>query len=308
MHLVNHDLNYNQILFDSDSLSLYLDDDPAVTPSLENRLFDTMFGGVTFSKICRYTSLQTVFAMLNRLSFRMSGLAGMNDKTEVNYVDQYLEADETPYNKLHHKTISAINKRYITSCCKINMKDDLTLWRLYADDARGVCLVFDVKKENLGNYVFLHAVKYADKEGKHKELEFVNKVAQDVMTATGYKFEFRKLRYWKHFFKPSDYQVEAEVRLLIVDEGYLTKSRQLDWVLTNNHSIVNPIIDFELNHVDFPIRLREIILGSKCPEREINVKQLEELIRIKKRQINESQRSLNLNNLKVTESLIKNYR
>jgi len=245
--------------------------------------------------------------MLNYISFRMSGIVGMNDKSEVNYVDVYLNGVQKPISKEHPNTIIALNKRYITSCTKFSRKDDLTLWRLYSDDAKGVCLVFQVKQNNLNNHVLLQKVKYADKFGKHKELDLLKQIKENVETITGFKFEFRKIGYWKHFFKPFDYAIEEEVRLLIIDNDSLGKIKA-DWVRTYTHSIINPVMDFRLNSGSFPIQLREIILGPKCPEQETNLVQLQEMIRRKRREITEKSYDSNFNTLKVGLSEIKHYR
>jgi hypothetical protein len=266
-----------------------------------------MLGEFKDTQICRYTSLRTIFEMLNFISFRMNGLVGMNDKSEVNYVETYLNGVEKPLIKEHLNTIIAINTRYITSCSKVEKKDDLTLWRLYSDDAKGVCLVFDIKQSNLNNHILLQRVKYADEDGKHKELDFLKQIKDDVESTTGYKFEFRKIGYWKHFFKPHDYSIEEEVRLLIIDNGSLAKIKS-DWVMTFTHSIINPIMDFRLNSKSFPIQLKEILLGPKCPEQEINLVQIQEMIRRKIREINEQKYDSNLNDIKVELSKIKHYR
>ena len=296
-----------RIQFDNNSNTYFFSGDDEGISSFENQFFIKMLGEFKDTQICRYTSLKTIFEMLNYISFRMNGLVGMNDKSEVNYVETYLNGVEKPLIKEHHNTIIAINNRYITSCSKVERKDDLTLWRLYSDDAKGVCLVFDVKRSNLNNHVLLQKVKYADEDGKHKELDFLKQIKDDVESITGYKFEFRKIGYWKHFFKPHDYSIEEEVRLLIIDNDSLAKIKS-DWVMTFTHSIINPIMDFRLNSKSFPIQLKEILLGPKCPEQETNLVQIQEMIRRKKREIAEKSFDSNLNNLKVELSGIKHYR
>lgn len=303
----------SRIQFDQNSNTYFFSDDDGGITSFENQFFNKMFGDFKDAQICRYTGLKTIFDMLSYLSFRMSGLVGMNDKSEVNYVENYLNRDngtisiERPLIKEHHNTIIAINNRYITSCSKIERKDDLTLWRLYSDDAKGVCLVFDVKKSNLNKHVLLQKVKYADEHGNHKELDFLKQIKVEVERLTGFKFEFRKLGYWKHFFKAHDYAIEEEVRLLIIDNETLDKLKT-DWVMTYTHSIINPVIDFRLNSKSFPIHLRTILLGPKCPEQETNYVQIEEMIRRKKKEIKDKGHDSNLNNLKVELSAIKHYR
>jgi hypothetical protein len=297
----------NRITFDNNSNSYLFSNDDEGILAFENQFFIKMFGEFKETQICRYTSLNTIFDMLNYVSFRMSGLVGMNDKSEINYVDTYLNGIEKPLNKEHYNTIKAINNRYITSCSQISRKDDLTLWRLYSDDAKGVCLVFQVKRQNLNNHTLLQRVKYADKNGKHKELDFLKQIKDDVEDKTGFKFEFRKIGYWKHFFKPHDYNIEEEVRLLIIDDNSLDIIKS-DWVMTYTHSIINPIMDFRLNSKTFPIQLREIILGPKCNEQETNFVQLQEMIRRKKNEITTKSLDSNLNSVKVEVSKIKHYR
>lgn len=201
--LTNRSLVSN-IDFDQNSNSFYFPTKDAGINSFENQFFTRMFGQFTDKTICRYSTLDTVFCMLNFLSFRMNGLVGMNDKSEVNYVESYLAGNEKPLSKHHHSSITAINNRYITSCTTIANKDNLTLWRLYADDSQGVCLVFDTVEANLNNHVLLQKVKYADKDGKHPELELLKEIRRQVLEVTGFPFELKNLGYWKHFFKPYD--------------------------------------------------------------------------------------------------------
>ena len=304
----------NKIHFNESSNNYILSDDGNERDSFENVFFNKMFGEFKEAKICRYTSLRTIFESLYNVSLRMSGLIGMNDKSEVNYVEKYLNIDnerleviDTPLIKEHHNKITAINNRYITSCTNIKRKDDLTLWRLYADDATGVCLVFDVKKEHLNKYILLQKVKYADENGRHEELDFLKNVIDEIILLTGFKFEFATLRYWKHFFKAHDYAVEDEIRLLIIDNNKLEKIKT-DWVMTYTHSIINPVIDFRLNIKSFPIQLRTILLGPKCMEQETNCVQIREMIRRKRNEIREKTYDSNLSNLKVELSKIKHYR
>lgn len=302
----------SRIEFDEQTNTYNFSDDDGGITSFENQFFNKMFGEFKDTQICRYTSINTIFEMLNNISFRMSGLVGMNDRSEVNYVESYLnqgsnEIISKPLVKEHYNTISAINNKYITSCSALGRKDDLTLWRLYSEDAKGVCLIFDVRKANLGKNVLLQKIKYADENGSHRELDFLKNIKKEVEHATGFKFEFRKLGYWKHFFKAKDYAIEEEIRLLIVDNNNLNKLRT-GWLMTYTHSILNPVIDFQLNSASFPIRLKQIILGPKCPEQETNLVQLKEMIRRKRREITERNLDSNFRGLGVELSKITHYR
>lgn len=309
LSLVNSSSFANKICFDRSNISYCIQDNDKGKGlfSTENQFFIKMLGEFKGTQVCRYSSLNTIFDMLNFISFRMNGIVGMNDKSEINYVNAYIDGSQRPIDKEHHKTISSINKRYITSCTEITRKDDLTLWRLYSDDAKGACLIFQINKKHLDDNVLLQKVSYAHSDGTHNELDLLKQIKKDVESLTGFKFQFRKINYWKHFFKPYDYAIEEEVRLLIIDTGKLDKIKT-DWVMTYTHSIINPIIDFSLNSTSFPIQLRKIILGPKCPEPETNLVQFQEMIRRKREEVHAKSIDSDLTKLKVELSTIKHYR
>ncbi|MFD2099130.1 DUF2971 domain-containing protein [Flagellimonas iocasae] len=296
------------------SFSCYFEDSRTGISEFENQFFIALLGKFEDNQICRYTTINTIFSMLNYMSFRMNGLVGMNDKSEVNYVDTYLKGFEKPLIDEHHSRISALNRRYITSCTSIKKKDDLTMWRLYADDSQGVCLTFSVNTKKTNDHVLIQKVRYADKNGKHPELEYLLAVQNRISNALGFSFQFRKLGIWKHFFKAYEYEIEDEVRLMVIDDDKIPKIKT-DWVLTFTHTILNPIIDFQLNSSVFPIQLKEIMLGPKCPEQEINKVQLEEMLRQKRKHIRENNKDSSkskidskLDKINIELSSIKHYR
>jgi hypothetical protein len=294
-----------KIHFDSKSNSFVFFDNNKNLDSFENQLFNNLLGEFKETRICRYTSLKSLFTSLNNTSYRMNGLVGMNDKTEVNYVDNYLNDYPIQFHKLHHNRISAINKRFISSCSLMEMADKLTMWRLYGDDCKGICQLFKINKLTLNNHTLLQKVSYAKENNIHPLLEFLKWIKRDIEDVLGLNFELSKLRYWKHFFKPFDYSVENEVRLLVIDSNDVSIGKR-DWVLTDNHSILNPVIDIKLNHPEFPLILDEIILGPKCPEADINKVQIEELLRIKKPQMTFETKTYQKINVRISN--IQNYR
>ena len=117
----NKHLNYC-IQFDNEINSYVFSENCKNIESFENKFFSTMFGEFNELKICRYTSLKTAFVMLNNLSFRMSGLLGMNDKSEVNYVENYFKKSdenliiEKSLIKEPQDIITELNNCYITFC------------------------------------------------------------------------------------------------------------------------------------------------------------------------------------------------
>lgn len=64
---------------------------PTDINNIENRIFRLLLKeDKQLTKIYRYTTLNTIYSMLNYNSFRMNCLVGMNDTTEVNYAENYI--------------------------------------------------------------------------------------------------------------------------------------------------------------------------------------------------------------------------
>lgn len=260
----------------------------------EDHLFSKILGEFKHSEIYRYTSLQTAFEIIKNGSFRMNGLFGMNDKSEINYAENFITDKPIPFNQLPGETINALNKKFISSFSSKN--DNLTMWRLYGDNGKGVMLSFSCDNQNAVNQMVLQNVDYATSNKKHKALCFIKKVVEDVEKETSMGFQFRRFDIWKHFFKPNDFDLEAEVRLLVTSD---TTPR---WCIAFSSSVINPFVEFDLKNL--PIHINRIVLGPNCPEKEINKVQFEEMMRVKKI-------SNSLGNdvdVKVELSKIENYR
>jgi hypothetical protein len=222
--------------------------------------------------------------MLNKKNIRMMGIAGMNDVSEVNYVENFLyPSDSQPLNP-------EINNVFITSCSR-KKEDDLTQWRLYADDAKGARLKFSVNG-NKQNFT-IRKIIYCDIKNDEKILRLKGLV-DFIRDKTGFTFVFCTLHEWSHFIKPKDYKVEDEVRLL-----YLLPQNESPkgWILANNINIITPYVEFNLDE-NFPLTIEDIKLGPKCPEQRINKYQLNEMLKKLDSKYDDN----------VKESSIKNYR
>ncbi len=272
------------------------------TQSAENRLFYTLIPEKRNDRLIhRYGSLTMVFSTLSNNTFRMNGVAGMNDRSEVDYVERYLKITGGVGPGSHYKTVEKFNQRFISSC---SMKaDDLTQWRLYANDSKGACLVFRVKPSEMSG-MQLRPVSYANEKDKHPELDVIaawirkcNKQNLRVMLQT--------LDNWSSFFKPKEYSIEMEIRLLFLDnpDQEIKPYEKRGWGLTNTHNILNPYVEFELNKPNFPLELDSISLGPNCPEQSLNKLQFQQLIREQRRKPNTQ-----MDKVKVAVSKIKNYR
>jgi hypothetical protein len=261
----------------------------------ENRLFQDLLEPVPEENVCRYTSFETMYQMLNNKSYRMGSDIAMNDRGEIDYVDKYIGLFYKPLQSLSLSEMQLLNNSYISSCTISEKQDDLTMYRLYAEDSKGVCLCFNVKNIAPSKHMLLKKISYAKAKGNHPELEFIKKIVTRINSVYHLRFRFLYLDIWKHFFKPHDYEIEKEVRLLYLDN--LSPTPHKGWVITNPDKILSKYVLFSLNAPDFPLSLTKIILGPNFPESLLNKRQLEVFL-------NEQ----NLQLVKVENSRIESYR
>lgn len=319
--LVEYDQSFKNILPDFvDKLSNQLEydeidqryyyKDPTGLESVESKIFLALLGNDSNpgKKVYRYTTLGTAYAMLNNNSFRMNCLIGMNDISEVSYAESYIYDSPKDFSSKNAKTIDAYNNRFISSCSL--KEDDLTQWRLYGDECKGVCLVLNIGKIADKDFV-VKKISYGSVDGKHRHLDLLKSIVAEIRIRFGIEFYFKSITTWRHFFKPYEYAIEEEVRILYIRRAASTLKK--GWVLTASHNILNPYVDFQLNSVAMPVKLSEIVLGPKCPEKELNKCQFEQFIR----ELN-NEKTLNANGdevdkynlgqLKVSISSITSYR
>lgn len=277
-----------------------------LTPQYERLFFCSLLGSTsgTPKRLCRYTSLASLFRTLSEKHQSMCSTICMNDKTENDYAQKFI-SEATPLSnvisRLQTRTSSLNSKTlsFILSGSRMNKKDDLNMWRLYGDDSKGVCLWYKIDDE-LPEHFFLARVSYA-KNGTHAELSYLSsKTGKGVC---GRNFELRNLNSWLHFFKPSEYSVEEEVRLLYeMNDGSLLDTTNGKWIYNTSNGIISPIIRFPITKADckFPLVLERIVLGPNLKEHSINKEQL--LLMCKYGQIKVTE------NFEITYSDIKSYR
>ena len=252
-----------------DEESFYFDDE-----NLEDELFDCFLKKFEGEKICRYTSLSSLYRTINEGKQSMCCIVGMNDRSECTYADNYMRGKQIENNSTYKTPyeVEVENKFFILSCMDAEKYDDLTMWRLYGDNTRGVNILYNVNKEGLKGFK-LYYIDYAEANGSHRTLDVIkNLMALMVDKRT---FRLRKWDEWKHFFKPYEYRDEKEIRLL-----YNRKEEPASkWILTSDYQIACPLMIFKLDK--FPLKMEEVKLGPNCPDIVVNQQQVEMLMREK---------------------------
>lgn len=229
--------------------------------------------------ICRYSSLESLFCTLKYKTLRMNGLPGMNDKTEGLFAWNLLNRLDSMTNEEGRRRKRDINNAFIVSFSKENNIDQLDMWRLYGDDAKGVCCVYSVQKEKIKDRFFLHNIKYI--EG-NADADDIGDTHLDRLR--NYHKQYNELTYLDlsptiFFYKSKDFEKEEEVRLLVDNKktsAYKSIQYKREWVLTNANNIPNPYIDVALDEI--PLKLERIILGPNMNDIDTIQVQLEAML------------------------------
>lgn len=287
-------LQASRVTFDTTTNSCY-----ATEEKDEHGFFKALLSTYDKDYICRYTTYEALERILRDKKQSVCSIVCMNDKSECYYADAYLaKRNKAKFGKKVEVDYKKVNKCMISSCTHIRLADKLSLWRMYADDGKGVCLKFKINKNLLKEKGFhLFCVDYAyDEKGKHWILDLLAHIRK--MKIIDYTFDFEEWHIWRHFFKPSHYDDEYEVRLLYFNED----TDRFKWIKTGDSQILAPVVEFEIteNNNEFPLELSEIILGPKFPEVETNAEQI--------RYFKELQKIKENGDCPVTLSKIKGYR
>lgn len=229
------------------------------------------------SILYRYTSrdtLQRIFSSKDepKLHHSLSSLITMNDVTEVDYANSYLlkkNIDVISSNYIDNRENSV--NTFITSLS--DKDDDLTMWRLYGNNAAGVCIAYEYNKRVFDfSYFMLARVSYANKDKKDHKLDFIAELLQSSIG--GRRFRLQNWHIWQHFFKPNEYRIESEIRLLVFADELETLLAKYEktWIVSSDN-IFAPILLLPLKSEkkqSYPLTIRNIVLGSKFPEKEMN--------------------------------------
>lgn len=228
----------------------------------EDSFFSFLLNGRVPTKLCRFTSRHNLFLLLKDGKQNMCSIVCMNDKSEENYAD-----DKVGLKVAVKSTLLDNNNCYIMSLMPEEKSDDLTMWRLYGDDAKGVCVNYEIENRHRGRKLngdfYISAISYGVDEKSHPELDFLKVILNTNINH--WHFHFRRWEVWKHFFKSFRFKDEKEVRLLYISKDKSKEDKK--WIENEESGIVSKMLLFKMNPTnEFPLRLCNVIVGPKAPE------------------------------------------
>jgi hypothetical protein len=236
-----------------------------ISEAAEDLIFSNLFSINSHIKIYHYTTIQSLVAILKNRTFKYSSLSGMNDSSELQYSYRSMLYKS---NKVKNDVNSnkSMNDRFVLSCSL--RPDDLNQWRLYGDDAKGVCL--ELKQKNSPDYI-IGKIFYGDLFVRlFNELHY--KIAikeQSILT-------FKKFCVWRAFLKSNDYKEEDEIRILYQNNKVLPITVSNGWDV-NRYGIFTKYITVPFT--DNPFTISKVTLGPKLPHAELNRMQLQSYLR-----------------------------
>lgn len=264
---------------------------------VEYALFDTLFPPFEGNEVCRFTTLSSIFASLDNNSYRMVATDGMNDTEDGTFLwkELYGEKEKEQLLPKERRTI------FIWSCSPIESVSDLTMWRLYADDTRGVCLEFNTKTMDEKEGFFLRKVCYEDDQPYNIFVRFVRLLKEFQEESGGFIFVFNNWDLWRAFIKSKEYKVEQEIRLAFIPSKDGIVQPEIKWLMTKSNQIISEYLDIKDDSMkSFPLELKKIWIGAACPERAVNKQQLKKMI--------ETSEGFKGKNIEVDISKVDNYR
>ena len=229
------------------------------TQSAEDAFFTHLLNGRVPTKLCRFTTRHSLFQLFKDGKQNMCSIVCMNDKSEETYADKKVGLGESGSQEN--------NNCFILSLVPQEKSDDLTMWRLYGDDAKGVCLNYEIKEKKRGRRLpgdfYISSISYGESETSHPELDFLLGVM--LINLNHWQFHFNRWHIWKHFFKSFRFKDEKEVRLLYLSDG--KKNEEKQWIENSESGIVSKMLLFPMLPINtFPLTLTNVIVGPKAPE------------------------------------------
>lgn len=225
-----------------------------------------------------YTSLETLRFMLPERAKEESGhfavmhMAYMNDPNEGKILQKYVNEGLDPVGEERGR--KTVQYPYVFMKCFTSLIDDLPMWEMYGDHARGCCVILDEEclcDEEGQPKVPLYRICYLKKEGSSYRLrkednpkvgdfdtirsnlqelqEKCELVQRDEAAVKRYFMILDRIAY---LFKNADYQHEQELRIIYNYNGVSPEFRKTEG-------------DYPKIYIqtDFPIGMKEIILGPK---------------------------------------------
>lgn len=219
-------------------------------------------------KFIHFTSQNKIEAIINSKCLKLFNLSNQNDLQEFKYAGMTLEENEK-YCEITRKRIFSL------SMCDSEMESDLTLWRFYAEDTRGVGIIIKISNDPI-NWMHYHLsqIHY----GSCEKIETFKRKRAEFESINNFSFPLSLDRFLA-FHKSDKFKVEKEIRLIhIIDDvnPFSVLPKYIDYdnlpeYISLDLPIANEIIPNQIsdNNKMPQIKIEEIVLGSNFNNKDL---------------------------------------
>ncbi len=190
--------------------------------------------------IYRYTTLDTVFNTINKATYRINGIQGMNDQSEGFHILKTIYGDGIEFEK-SQDLANRFNQIFISSCS--TSADNLTMWRLYGDNSKGVCLELEIIDDTKIPF-FIKKVTYVQKD-QQQILNILFNLTKQI-ERLGFKMKPELFSLILFFMKNNRYRVENEVRIVydkVLTNAFDMQKFSFDWGIAEPFKILRPFVE-----------------------------------------------------------------
>lgn len=250
-------------------------------------------------KLYHYTSFASLIGILSKKELWLGNTANMNDKSEIVDFVKKLQAavsdDIEPEkisicNSFFEKVYNRLKSEYPFASCFSTLNDNAAQWERYADNAHGVCIVFNTSafmnlifySGALFNEVFY---KYDIKHHAHYKIlkEYFNTgVLNEFSNEIG---EMDNLLACAYLHKHESFCTESEVRLMTLWNHKIQDS-EFSFEMTNG--ILKKVLKLSLGklcldeNIDFEELIDAIVIAPRSEQNEQELKEYIEYLGYKK--------------------------
>ena len=212
--------------------------------------------------VSHFTSIKSLFSILNSESIRLYNLLNVNDPNEFMNV---LPEEFHPYLKRKKQDV------YIMSCVDFETlpeADKLKMWKKYGDNSKGVRVELEVIPNHKAQYCFLKSICYDHLDTS----EFFSVIGHIKEKHNLYELDVSEMLYTPSLLhKESKWKQEMETRLLFYDKDpkgfnadYPNPKTPIFWDYSNRYNTLCRYYNIKLNDPKSIalIKIRKIELGK----------------------------------------------
>lgn len=238
------------------------------------------------NRLYHYTSMSSFFSILHSCEIWLSNTGTMNDRKETMYFIEMIQKELEMYqrNDFFDKVYRQIPEQYKYAFCLSKEEDDAAQWERYADNAKGVCIVFNVEElcrclYGYNNLIFneiFYDVTIADSD-YCKLVKNYFETGQIQIYNTEEEL-IKYLLYAGNLHKHSSFVHECEVRITTMDN---TQQYGAEYALKELNNVVKKVLILKpdiMGHekgTSFEKLIDEVIVGPRSQQ---NIKVLQEYI------------------------------